>query len=374
MSHPPLSKLLSHALVAFTIELDNEFEHRLAEAAVGRHRSASLVFWSNLLRFVGDGISVGELPAASGLPRSKLLSMLGGVERWRYVFVGDEAAERPPETKRDGWGSGRGLRQEWLVRPTPVLRKAQELWPLLLGEIEARWEKRFGPDVVGELRQSLETVVAQLDVELPEFLPIVGSANGMVAEIAERCRQSASDGSERLVALLAKVLLVYTLDFEREASVSLPLSANFLRVLAERELDVRELPPVAGVSKEATSMALRFLTKTGYVESRDKRARLTPKGREAEQAARLLHDDLERTWEERFGADSVRRLRAALEGVLEQRDGARPRLSLGLQPYPDGWRASKPYLAQTNAVLEDPIGRLPHYPLVLHRGGWPDGS
>ena len=35
----------------------------------------------------------------------------------------------------------------------------------------------------------------------------------------------------------------------------------------------------------------------------------------------------------------------------------------GLEPYPDGWRAK----------VRRPEA-LPHYPMVLHRGGYPDGS
>ena len=35
----------------------------------------------------------------------------------------------------------------------------------------------------------------------------------------------------------------------------------------------------------------------------------------------------------------------------------------GLKPYPDNWRASAPQLRT-----------LPHFPMVLHRGGYPDGS
>ena len=35
----------------------------------------------------------------------------------------------------------------------------------------------------------------------------------------------------------------------------------------------------------------------------------------------------------------------------------------GLEPYPDGWRAK----------VRKP-DTLPHYPMVLHRGGFPDGS
>ena len=79
----PLSALLSQVLVAHSIELDNEFERRLAESGESA-RPTSVVMWSNFLRFVGDGITVGELPAAAGLRRARVLSNLGGMERWRY--------------------------------------------------------------------------------------------------------------------------------------------------------------------------------------------------------------------------------------------------------------------------------------------------
>jgi Mn-dependent DtxR family transcriptional regulator len=170
------------------------------------------------------------------------------------------------------------------------------------------------------------------------------------------------------------VLLAYTLDLERESEQALPLSANFVRVLDEKGMDVREVPFAAGVSSEATSMALKLVTKSGHVVVETKVVRLTPKGREAQEAARVLHAELEKRWRARFGAAEVRRLRTALDGVLDQREGERLRLSLGLEPHPDGWRASKRYVEQTNAVVADPLGRLPHYPMVLHRGGWPDGS
>ena len=117
----PLSTPLSHVLVAFTIELDNEFERRFAEAGGGA-RVTSLVMWSNFLRFVGDGITVGELPAATGIPKSRTLSTLGGMERWRYVFVGPGSAKSPPKTKRDGYGSARAFRSDWVVRVTPRRR------------------------------------------------------------------------------------------------------------------------------------------------------------------------------------------------------------------------------------------------------------
>jgi DNA-binding MarR family transcriptional regulator len=376
VTETPLSTPLSHLLVAFTIEFDNEFERRFAETGLGRRFGVSMVMWSNFLRFVGEaGITVGDLPAVSGIPKAKTLSMLGGMERWRYVFVTPGPTDAPPESKRDGYGSARGLRSDWVVRPTPAGLKALEIWPPLLGDIERRWEERFGAKEVAALRRSLAALVGQLDVELPEYLPIVGSANGMKADVEPRERRdpALAEGNSpipHLSPLLPQVLLAYTLDLERDTEQGLPVSANFLRVLDEKGMDVRELPFAAGVSSEATSMALRLLTKTGHVVVETKVARLTPKGRDAQEAVRLLHDEVEKRWNARFGAAEVRRLRTALDGVLEQRD----ELSQGLKPHPDGWRASKRYVEQTNAVIADPLGRLPHYPMVLHRGGWPDGS
>ncbi len=32
------------------------------------------------------------------------------------------------------------------------------------------------------------------------------------------------------------------------------------------------------------------------------------------------------------------------------------------------------YVAQTRRPIADPTGALPWHPMVLHRGGWPDGS
>ena len=356
----PLSTSLSQVLIAFTIEFDNEFDHRLTAVDAGRRLPISMVMWSNFMRFVGDGITVGELPGAAGIPKSRTLSTLGGMERWRYVFVSPKRTGPPPKSKRDGWGSARALRPKWFVRPTPVGQKTQEIAPPLFGEIETRWEQRFGADTIEELRQALGAVLERLDVELPEYLPIVGSANGMVADVDHR---EGATPAAHLSALLAQVLLAYTLDFERRSELSLPLTANFVRVLSRGGLDVRELPATAGVSKEATTMALNFLEKAGYVSVDAKRVRLTAKGLKAQAAAPALHAEVER-------AEGPHGLRKAIDGVLDQRAA----LSEGLRPYPDGWRARKRYVEQTNAVIDDPTGRLPHYPIVLHRGGWPDGS
>ena len=94
------------------------------------------------------------------------------------------------------------------------------------------------------------------------------------------------------------------------------------------------------------------------------------------EAGRLLrsrHDELHRSIEERWtkerGEASVQRLRGSLDELL-----ADDALSEGLRPPASGWRAGTAYRERTDALLSDPRGHLPHAPMVLPRGGWPDGS
>lgn len=80
-------------------------------------------------------------------------------------------------------------------------------------------------------------------------------------------------------------------------------------------------------------------------------------------------DALDGFWARAAGAQDEG-LRAALLAVLSQREA----LVAGLVPPPGCWRGENPYLAQTKRLLTDPTAALPWQPMVLHRGGWPDGS
>jgi hypothetical protein len=367
-SQPPLSTLLSQALVAFTIELDNEFERRFVDAGGGA-RVTSLTMWSNLLRFVGDGVTVREFVAAVGLPKQQALSRLGGIERWRYVSLENAAGSG----KREGYGSARGTKDDWGVRYTPAGERAAAIWPALPDEIEARWRERFGPAEIDELAGALRAVDGAAEMGLPDFLPIAGSPNGMALELPGVTDRRRPEDSP-LVVLLGHALMSYTLDYEKASPLSLPLSANVVRVLDGDGTPVRVLPERAGISKEAVEGSLTALRRTRYVvvdgaPASKRVARLTPAGEELRAGDRGLHDRVGKQWANRFGADVLGRLRETLERVLDHRA-----LAAGLTPHPDGWRSSKPYLPLTEALLADPRGRLPHHPMVLHRGGWPDGS
>ncbi len=155
------------------------------------------------------------------------------------------------------------------------------------------------------------------------------------------------------------------------------MSCNALRVVSEPGVRVRDLPGRAGVAREAIAGSLRELESRGYVvigPGPARLAQLTAKGRAVQADGRALASRIERDWQQRFGADVIGALTGAAQEIFAAYDREQPRLAEGLRPYLDGWRAHPPYLAQTTALLRDPAAALPHYPVVSHRGGFPDGS
>ena len=128
-----------------------------------------------------------------------------------------------------------------------------------------------------------------------------------------------------------------------------------------------DLPVLTGTSKEAVRWALGVLIRAELAAeepdpaaSRGQVARLTPRGLDAQRVYHELAGVIERRWRERFRHGVTGALRACLEPLAA---GNPPPLLAGLQPYPDNWRAS----------VRLPV-TLPHFPMVLHRGGYPDGS
>jgi DNA-binding MarR family transcriptional regulator len=364
----PLPALLSHALVAFTIEFDNEFEHRMphrtshgpAPGSRGGPWLTSMAMWSTCMRFVPEeGIPVRQLEEAA---RTK--TNLNGMERWGYVTVAPDPAGRQAKSPPS----------QWLIRPTPKGRQAQQIWEVLFDVVENRWRERFGKDQIGHLREALWAVARQIDADLPDCMPILGY--GLVCQRPERKRRESVERAQEnlsslsLPTLLSRVLLAFAVEFEGESEVSLAIGANVLRLAGDDGLRVRDLPRMAAVSKEAIAMALSFLSKRGYasirLESAGSRVKvlwLTPKGRQARDAYGRLVGAIEERWQEKYGKHSVDTLRESLERLTGGPGTQLSPLFGGLEPYPEGWRASLPKPAE-----------LPHFPMVLHRGGFPDGS
>jgi DNA-binding MarR family transcriptional regulator len=350
----PLTALLSQVLVAFTIEFDNEFEHQMPHRTT-RHGSTagpggrrgpwlvSMVMWSNCMHYVPDeGITVRELARRARITdKSMRLVTTRMGAWWGYLIV------EPPQ-----------------VRPTPAGRKAQQVWRPLTATIENRWLDRHGSRLIGDLRALLGAVASQIDVDLPDYPP-AGEPRLEPATEAGRGNTGLA-----LPVLLSRVLLALALDFNRAPGLPLPVSANVVRVLDEAGVRVRDVPGRAGVASEAAENMLGRLHKSGHVVvgpdpagTRARVARLTATGAAAQRAYREHLDVIEQDWSARIGGDQVRSLRQVLERLVGDPAVERSPLLAGLQPYPDGWRAS---IAAPRT--------LPHYPLVLHRGGFPDGS
>jgi len=365
----PLSALLSQVLIAFIIEFDNEFEHRMPHRTTNQTFKAnlldapwlvSLAMWENCMRYVGEnGLTVHELERLS-----RTTTNLNGMERWGYIVVEPDPADRRPKPPR----------RDWLIRATPAGRKAQEMWEPLFGVIEKRWQVRFGKEEIAQLRETLRALIRRIDVDLPDCLPILGY--GLAGKDPEYIRRTSARGEDNdsshlpVSALLSRVLLAFAIEFERESDLSLALNANVVRVLDETEIRIRDLPRISGVSKELIKVSLGFLQKRGCIiivsepgAKGTKLARLTPKGLRAQHAYHRLVSIIEERWQERFGKDYIRHLRNSLERLVGEAPLQRSPLSRGLEPYADGWRASVPK-----------PDTLPHYPMVTHRGGFPDGS
>jgi DNA-binding MarR family transcriptional regulator len=356
----PLSALLSQALVAFTIEADDEAEHRLPHttqdhgrspgAAAGAPWLTSLAMWANCLRHVpGDGITVAAMRRAA-----RTGTNLDGMRRWGYVTYTPDP------------GRGKRPRPDAIVALTPGGRRAREVWDDVPAEIEQRWRDRFGAPAVDGLRAALAAVVADLDPRLPDCLPILGPGLLNQPDLPDA---PAAPGPAVLPlwALLSRTLLAFATEFEDDSGRSLAMSANLLRVLTEVGVRSRDVPARAGISKPAVAFTMGPATKNGLVTeepdpvgSRWKITRLTSSGARAQRAYLDIAGAVEDRWLSRFGAARVDALRDALEPLAL---GDPPPLFGGLTPYPDGWRAR----VKAAAVL-------PHYPMVLHRGGYPDGA
>jgi methyltransferase (TIGR00027 family) len=361
----PLPALLSHALVAFTIECDNEAEHRIPHRTAtgglspGAPASApwltSLAMWANCLRFVPDeGITVGSL---GRLARTG--TNLDGMRRWGYVTYSPD----PGHGKKPG--------SDAVLRLTISGREARETWRGLDEIVEGRWRDRFGDGAVAASRSALAGVTGMLDPGLPDCLPILGYGLWSRCDDSDPGDPGALDpgalGVLPLWALLSKPLLAFAVEFERESDVSLAISANVLRVLTGDTTRAGDISTLAGVSKQSVAMAMGVLRKRGLAteepdpsRARGKVVRLTERGLASQRASADLTGTIEERWRSRFGADRVEALRASLEPLAI---GDPPPLFAGLDPYPDGWRA------RTRGQRP-----LPHYPMILHRGGYPDGA
>lgn len=394
----PLSALLSQILVAFTVEFDNEFERQIAQAG---HPGArlSLVVWSNLIRFIPpQGISVRAIAANSLLEQTQIKFMLGCLERWGFVVLQPGSGEQAPKVRlrrafpvRDGFGSGRGINADWVVRLTEARgEKAQRIWPPLFELIESRWNKRFGADQIAQLRNCLAHIAGKIEVELP-----YGFTDLRYRKREFPVRRTRDSSKFDLPTLLAQTLFAFAIEFERESAAPLALCANAIRVLGEKPVRESEIPRLTGSSPETSGIGWQLkpyiVVEHDSAASRGKVVRLSSRGLEAQRHYYRLCAEIEKRWQNRFGKEYIDGLRECLRGLLNTEKGEQPLLSEGLAPPSGTVRAgdvspalgrrdigsaakqrARDLVAQTEGFVRDPAGTLPHYPLWdMNRGFGP---
>jgi hypothetical protein len=346
----PLPTLLAHALVAMTIGIDNEIEQRMPhQTALGRKRGViatgpwlvSWATWANILRFVPPaGITISDFRRLPGAEADAFDGKNPGVIRWGYVTrTGD------------------------IVRPTRALAAARDdVFPLVPAAVEARWAEHFGAAVMADVGRALDAVLAPVAVVLPRALP---RADNLMWTRWEQ-RGPAVDRVEDLdvVAKLAQVLLLFALDHEAGAAAPLTMAANLLRVVPADGTTMKDALVRSGISKEAMAYLTGWRQVTRLTaESESKRLLLTPAGIDAGDDYRSRAESVEQAWAHEQGADVVGRLRRALERIVVAPTLDRSPLAPLVDPPPDCWRA----------WVKRPT-TLPHYPMMLHRGGYPDGA
>jgi len=271
---------LSAAMVAFTIEADNEAERRLAHTttsfgAAGPRGSVwltSLAMWFNCLRGLSDG---GPQTVAELERRARMGTNLDGMRRWGYVTIDSVGRVRRGDPRpRAKAGS--------VLELTERGRVAAGVWRSVPDEIDGHWQQRFGAAALDRVRDALRELLRRDDVVLPDFMPI-GSAWGVgVDDPAPGDTPGADVAGLALISLLSRALLWFALDYERDAKLSLATQLNGVRVLDRDGVPLRDLPGLTGVSKEAVAMLVKQLERVGCVEvrpipgsSRGKQVRLT---------------------------------------------------------------------------------------------------
>jgi hypothetical protein len=250
----PLTALLSQILAAFTIEFDNEAEHRLPHRTTLQGISAdrmlqapwlvSMVMWFNCMQHVGDQpISLNELEKRARTPTN-----LHGMQRWGYIWVTNASSVpvRAPKPRRP----------TSMVRAKPGGLAARQIWGPLFAVIEERWRERFGSIEIEALKHASRSIVKQLDPQLPDCMPILGY--GLLNRLPDQKRTASkaeATGLETtaveelfLPSLLSKLLLALALEFESASRLSLAICADVIRVLNREGVRVRDLPGLSGVS------------------------------------------------------------------------------------------------------------------------------
>jgi hypothetical protein len=306
-----LPVLLSRVLSGLTTEL---------ETGAAGGATSPLPVWSNVLRAVGDGISDRDLAPATRVSTRFAVAAVTRAARGGWVRVTPAGRGRQVHLTDDG-------------------RRSATTWPDRLRELD---HQLSGTD----LRAATADVVRQFPLELPWYPASYGTADPSAVGGSFKPGDPAAgvpphgqdwkpvlrgpDGGVEgvpLTALLSEALVAFTIDYE--ATPMWPLTSTMLvvRHLRPDPTPLDQAPEGHGLTGQGKSLLERHGIARVLADPDGparKLVQLTQRGT----AIRARHDEVigtvERTWTERFGHETVGRLRRALEAHPAARDDRLP--------------------------------------------------
>ena len=237
----PMNALLAQALVTVT--------HEYAQRGAGSVSLPTLAVWSNVLRPVGDGIDLRELPAAARLSKRAVRAAVGAA-------------------LKEGWL----VREGNAVRPSPSGEHARERWLSLDADVEASF--------AGDSATPLREVVRQFFLEWPHYPTGYGPADHSItggiyvsggsktdpkvpthgvdwAPVPRHDVEGSSVAGLALSALLSEAFVAFAADFEEQGIGALHLAASVLRLLPDDGVPVSDIAMLRRLKGDGKSVLER---------------------------------------------------------------------------------------------------------------------
>jgi hypothetical protein len=318
----PLSVALSRALMAFEADYDTVRQEQPGLPA--------LPYYANLLRVLdARPVPVAALPELTVVTERAIRVSLAKGDRAGWVDV----------CLLPGYKS---RRQASL---TTFGIQARDAAARLIERTTQQWIARFGADCVQLLRECLQTLVSQLELELAHYpsgygqgdprvtggawLPAEAGPLGVPPRGAEWpvVRRSARADAVPLPALLSQALMAFTIVYESDGEGWLFYDANVLQHVPDDGIPLESITADANLSGTGRSTLERH--RMLYVEldpdrPGKKRVRLRRRGRALRDRYPDRLQQTEAEWRHRFGSKAVASLHDALQGITRQIDGDWP--------------------------------------------------
>lgn len=321
----PLSVLLTHALIEFTSEY---------ESSVSRHGMPRLEVLANVLRVVSkQGITQKEFERRAILATRTARVVVRHCMDLGWLKISKGPSDGKPAIT---------LTEEGEAKRRIGMRRTKS--------VEALWARRHGT-AYEKLKSSLQSLVAEFELELPHYVTGYGPADesltgGTFLSAEEGPPKVPSRGAEwpvverqaksrkrslSLPALLSQTLTQFVIDYEAERLGRLGLTAMFFQYLPDEGMSLknaRQFQSITGNGKSLHERHLYIAIEPGKPSDGTRIVYPTQKTRRSRDAYAFQLAKIESNWQRHYGKAVLSDLRTSLE-TFEQS------ISDDLPDYPD---------------------------------------